>query len=100
MPGPIIAVEVAQVAEVKLQGVDQRAAPVPLGRVHHHVGRLVDDGEVLVLVEDFERDVLGDRHGCVGSGRHDADLVAGAHLVAGLGRRSLTVTVPASMPSG
>src|SRR5207253_4644170 len=30
---PVVAARAAELAEVKLQGVDQRAAPVPLGRV-------------------------------------------------------------------
>ena len=75
--GAIIAVEVAQLAEVELQGVDQRAAPVALGGMDDHVERLVDDGQELVLVEDVERNVF--RHGQIVSGfrQPDANLIAG-----------------------
>src|SRR5690606_2542288 len=83
--GAVVAVVVAEVVEAEAQGVDERAAPVPLGGVDDHVGGLVDDGEVLVLVEDLEVDVLGDRLGARRLGRGDADDVAVADAVAGLG---------------
>ena len=38
--------------------VDQRARIVPRRRMHHEPGRLVDDDEVVVLVDDGERDRL------------------------------------------
>ena len=47
-------------AEVPLEGVDQRAGPVPLRRVDDHVGRLVHDREPVVLVQHVERDVFRD----------------------------------------
>src|SRR5262249_48099876 len=52
----------------------------------HHVGRLVDDGEVLVLVEHLERDVLGDGQVVGGRRQLDADFVFAADAVAGLDR--------------
>ena len=48
-------------AEVKLQGAGQRARPVPARRMHDHARRLVDHHQVLVLVEDLQRDVLRPR---------------------------------------
>src|SRR5438552_11247460 len=83
---PVVAVQTAELAEVELQSVDERAAPVSLGRVDDHVGRLVDDGEVFILVENLERNILG--HGqFVGRFRWPhADLVAVANLVTRLGR--------------
>ena len=41
------------------QRVDQRAGPVAGGRMHHEALRLVDHDQVVVLVDDIERDVLG-----------------------------------------
>src|SRR5262249_51628751 len=46
--GAIVAIQAAQVAEVVSEGIDERARPVPLGGVHYHVERLVDDGEIFV----------------------------------------------------
>ena len=52
MPGPHLAADAAEIVDVVQQRVDQRAARVAGGRVHDHPGRLVDDDEVGVLVED------------------------------------------------
>ena len=82
--GAVVAVQVAELAEMKLQGVGQCAAPVPLGRVHDHVKRLVDDGQEFVLIKDVERDVFGEGRGMGGLSKLDADRVADAHLEAGL----------------
>ena len=84
--GPVVAVEVAELGEVETQGVDQRAGPVALGRMHHHVGRLVHDRQIIVLIEDIERDVLRHRRRMGRLRRRDADLVAVTDAVAGLGR--------------
>ena len=54
-----------------------------LGQVDDHGERLVDDGEVLILVEDFERDVLRRRLRPLGLGQLDRDAIADARLVAG-----------------
>jgi hypothetical protein len=47
-------------------------------RVHDQTGRLVDDEQVGILVDDVQRDRLGSM--CVGDGRRHVDLddVAGA----------------------
>ena len=63
-PRPVLAGDGRERVVVELEGVDQRAGPVPLGRVGDHAGRLVDDGERLVLVDDLDRDVLGRRASC------------------------------------
>ena len=47
-------------------------------------GRLVDDDQVVVLVEDVERDVLALRRGGFRLGHVDGDLVAGRELALGL----------------
>ena len=41
--------------DVVKQRVDQRAGGVARRRMHDHSGRLVDDNEVGVLVQDVER---------------------------------------------
>ena len=40
------------------QRVDQRAGLVAGGRMHDQPLRLVDDDDVVVLVDDIERDIL------------------------------------------
>jgi hypothetical protein len=54
--------------------------------VDHHAGGLVDDGEVLVFVEDFEGDVFGDGvEGGGARGAFDLDGFAAVELLFGLG---------------
>ena len=61
MPGRVGPAGRAQLVEMKLQGRGQRAGPMPLARMHHHARRLVDRRDRVVLVEDFERNILGPR---------------------------------------
>ena len=42
------------------QGIEQSAVGMPGSRVHHQAGRLVDDQDVIVFVNDVQGDVLGD----------------------------------------
>ena len=84
--GAVVAVDAAELVEVEAQGVDQRAGPVALGRMNHHVGRLVDGREVFVLVEDLQRDVFGEGRRVGRLRLLDADVVAVADAIAGLGR--------------
>ncbi len=49
----------AQLGAARHQRVDQRVVPVTRRRVHHEAGRLVDDEQVLVLVDDGEGNVGG-----------------------------------------
>ena len=72
------------VAAMEEQGVDQRAGRVARGRVHHHADRLVDDDQLVVLVEDVERDVLGVRLGIFGSGATRMIVSPSRQLVFGL----------------
>ena len=60
--GPLLAADAAQVVDVMEERVDERAARMPGGRVHDHAGRLVDDDEVAILVEDRQRQRFGLRH--------------------------------------
>ena len=57
--GPLFTADAAQVADVVEQRVHQRAAGMAGRRMHDHSGRLVDDHEIAILVDDPERKVLG-----------------------------------------
>ena len=52
--GPVFAGQRGKPIEMKLEGVDQGAAPVSSGRMGDHSGRLVDDGQILVFVDDLD----------------------------------------------
>ena len=57
---------------------------VARGRMHHEARRLVDDDDVVVLVDDIERDVLALRLG-IGRLRHvDYDRIAGDDMISGV----------------
>jgi hypothetical protein len=51
---PQLAANPAQVVDVMEQGIDEGAGGVPGTGVHDHPRRLVQHGEIFVLVEDFE----------------------------------------------
>ena len=64
------------------QRIHQRPAPVAWRRMHDHAGGLVDDDEVLILVHDGQRNVLGQD---IATGRrwnHDHDCFAASRPVA------------------
>ena len=89
MPGRVAGGGGEFLAEVEEQRVDEGAAVVVEragAGVHHHARSLVDDREVVVLVDDVEREVFG--FGAKGGGlgiAFDVDLLAAAKLVARLG---------------
>src|SRR5438132_2901459 len=91
---PILAVELAQLSEAELNGVGQGAAPMSFGGMHDHVGWLVDDRQVLVLIEHLKWNILGNRQVMRRWRRPDADLVAVADLVAGLSRMAVDQDSP------
>ena len=68
------AADAGQVGTVVEQRVHQRTARVSGRRVDHQAGRLVDDDQVRVLVQDDERDRFGSRGERRGFGRIDGDL--------------------------
>ena len=86
---PIFAGEGRQRVVVKLKCIHQRPSPVAAGGVGDHVGRLVDDRQKLVFVDDLERDVFGLGRGVGQIGKPDADHVARADAVRGLDHASV-----------
>jgi len=63
--GAEVAADVGEVGEVEEERVDEGTAVAGVvggsgSGVNHHAGGFVDDGEVLVFVEDVEGNVLGD----------------------------------------
>ena len=69
------------------QRIDQRAGLVPGRGVHHQSPGLVDDNDVVVLVDDIERDILalGLRGG--GLGYVDCDRIARSDVISGVADR-------------
>ena len=59
--GPLFAADAAEIVDVVEQRVHQRAAGVARGRMHDHPGRLVDDDQIVILVDDRQRQRFGPR---------------------------------------
>ena len=57
------------------QSVNQRARSVPGAGVYDHARRLVHHNQVIVLVNDIERDILGANMASLASGTRDLQLV-------------------------
>jgi hypothetical protein len=95
MPG-LISPPIPLSPDVVQQRVHQRAVAMAGGRVHDHPGRLVDDDEVGVLVEDVERQILRRGEGRGGLGHEHRDDRPG---IDGCARaaRSLAVDAHASL---
>ena len=81
---PRLAADRAELLEVKREGAGQRAAPMPAGRMHDHPRRLVDRDDVLIFIENVERDVLRMRPRRIHRRQNDANPVPGAQLVGDL----------------
>src|SRR5579871_1060649 len=89
--GAEVAADAGELVEVVEKGVDEGAVVAGIvggagAGVDHHASGLVDDGEVLVFVEDLEGDVLG--KGVEGRrvwGAFNLDLLAAVKFLFGLG---------------
>ncbi len=79
------AADTAEGSEAVKQGIDHGAVLVAMGGVDHHAAGLVEDGEVIVLVENGEGKIL--RLGFSGfvGWDFDRDFLATGDFVAGLG---------------
>src|SRR5262249_37723924 len=89
--GPKFAADLGKMAETVQQRVDQRATIAFVIRgtgtsVHHHAGGLVDDGEVVVFIDNVKRNIFG---GCAErrwrSGTENFNLLAAAQAQRRLG---------------
>ena len=59
MPGPPDAADPGKAgAAMGDQRIDQRAGLMPGGGMHHEALGLVDDDDVVVLIDDIERDIF------------------------------------------
>lgn len=58
------------------QGVDQRAVPGAGCRVHHHAGRLVDNNDIPVFIDNIQRNAFRSRHRICRRGNDKADRFA------------------------
>ena len=59
--GPRRPTAFAQFLQVVGERASKRTFPMAAGRMDDHPGRLIDHGQGVVLVEDFQRDILGQR---------------------------------------
>jgi hypothetical protein len=85
--GPPHAAHAREIAQVVQQGIDQRALLVSSRGVHHQTGRLVNHGQVLVLIGDHERQRLGFQGGGLHGQGLEGDRVPRAELQPGFQRR-------------
>ena len=86
--GPPLAADAGEaVAAMGDQRVDQRAGPMAGGRMDHQIARLVDDDDVVVLIDDLERNRLRRGLGRLGRRHGDDDLVAGIDAMARIADR-------------
>ena len=84
-----------QILEVVRERVDERSRVVAVPRMYDHAGRLVDDDQVVVLVADVERNVLGDDFQFAQRVRHyDRDAVERLDLVTRLDGSAADQDVP------
>ncbi len=77
--------ELAEFVEMVTQGRGERAFPVASAGMHDHAGRLVDDGDGVVFVENFQRNGGRQRAFTRELGERNGDDVAGAHAHRGFG---------------
>ena len=75
------------VAAMVEKRVDQGAAPIASGGMHHETGGFVQDNDVLILKQDVEGDVLGLGIGVFDGRRDELEHLPLSHLVRGVGDR-------------
>ena len=91
------ALDAADAGELALammqQGIDQRAVGISRCRMDDHAGALVEDDQIVILEEDFQREVLRGVVERDGFGDDDGDAVAEFHGVARLGGAAVELDV-------
>jgi hypothetical protein len=85
-PGALDAADRGQILAVAEEGVDQGPGGVARRRVDDEAGRLVEDQELRVFVEDDERNVLGEEVELLRRRLVDLDAIADRDLGSGLAR--------------
>ena len=81
----VVVFRIGRAAQVPGQRVDQRAAVVAVAGMDHQAGGLVDHQEVVVLIDNVERNRLGlDLDAAPLVGHHEGDHVERLDLVVGL----------------
>ena len=85
---PLLAADAAQIVDMMQQGVDEGSARVPGGRMHDHASRLVDDDDIVVLVQDRERQLFRSRNRIDRLRHHNSDALSPLHRLIGLRRTS------------
>ncbi len=74
-----------QLPVTESQGMNQGSGEIPVGRVNHHSGFLVDNQQCIILVNHIERNIFGYQFILFpGIGEHDNDHIRGLDLVVGL----------------
>ena len=74
-----------QILQMPGQGIDECPAIIAVPRMHHEPGRLVQYDEVVVFIQDVERNILRNNfHLPLGIGHHEGNTVERLHLVARL----------------
>ena len=73
--GTKLPVDAAQMVEAKQKRIDERSLVIAASGVYRHALWLVDDRDVLVLIDDIERDVLGAGSDGPGIGDLNLDLL-------------------------
>ncbi len=66
------------------QRVDQRAGLVACGGMHHEAARLVDDDDVVIFIDDIERDIFADWLGRDRFRHVDCDRIARGDMISGV----------------
>ncbi|MPM92832.1 hypothetical protein SDC9_139968 [bioreactor metagenome] len=83
----VIGIVIGIILQVPGQSVDQRAVIITVPRMHDQSGRFIHHHQILILVHNVERNILG--HHLIFVTRtvhHDRDYVQRLHLVATLHR--------------
>ena len=78
----VVGIIAGQIAQMPGDGIDQRTMEVPHSRMHHQPGRLVDDHQLVILIDDIKWDILRlDGRIVVRTVQHQCNDITRAHLI-------------------
>ena len=81
----VVGIEAFQVSQMPRHSIDKRPREVTGTGMYNHSGRLIDDHEHVIFVDNFKRNVFGnDARIVLGSVEHERNHIAGAHLIVAL----------------